>query len=45
MRLKTHYTINEICSICNEKTYNPEPPKFSIEDKYGKERRKSLYGV
>lgn len=39
-----HYSLEEICIVCNEKTFNPEPPKFSLTDKHGKERRKMLYG-
>lgn len=33
------YTFKEICPACNGKTENPNPPKFSPEDKYGKYRR------
>ncbi len=40
-----HYSMDEICPVCSEKTFNPEPPKFSLTDKYGEERRKMLYGV
>ena len=35
------YTMNEVCSKCNSKTTNPKPAKYSIEDKYGKWRRKA----
>lgn len=34
------YSIGKTCRKCGEKLINPEPPKFSIEDKYGKYRRK-----
>lgn len=34
------YTLKEKCPVCNSKTYMPIPPKFSIEDPYGKYRRK-----
>ena len=40
-----HYSMDEICPVCNEKTFNPEPLKFSLTDKHGKERRKMLYGI
>jgi len=33
------YTFKEFCPRCKEKTVNPEPPKYSPEDKYGKYRR------
>jgi H/ACA ribonucleoprotein complex subunit 3 len=36
------YTFSEICPNCGSKTSNPEPPKFSPADKYGKYRRKLL---
>jgi len=38
------YTFKEICPKCNRKTINPEPPKFSPQDKYGKWRRKLKLG-
>lgn len=34
------YTLNEICSSCNQKTILPKPIRFSPEDKYGKYRRR-----
>jgi len=34
------YTFKEFCPICNEKTVNPLPPKYSPIDKYGEFRRK-----
>lgn len=34
------YTIKSICSKCNQDTISPLPPRFSIEDRYGKYRRK-----
>jgi H/ACA ribonucleoprotein complex subunit 3 len=37
------YTAKEKCPACGAKTLNPEPPKFSPKDKYGKERREMLY--
>lgn len=34
------YTINKlICPYCGGQTKNSHPPKFSIQDKYGKYRR------
>ena len=33
------YTFKGSCPKCGNKTVNPEPPKFSPEDKYGKYRR------
>lgn len=33
------YTFKETCPKCNEKTANPLPPSFSLENKYGKYRR------
>lgn len=36
------YTFKEFCSLCNEKTINPEPPKYSPTDKYGEFRRKLI---
>ncbi|HIP84169.1 MAG TPA: RNA-protein complex protein Nop10 [Methanothermococcus okinawensis] len=33
------YTLKDICSICGEKTVTVKPPKFSLEDRYGKYRR------
>ncbi|MFQ6088854.1 MAG: RNA-protein complex protein Nop10 [Candidatus Methanofastidiosia archaeon] len=33
------YTLKSIC-ICGEKTSSPRPPKFSLEDRYGKYRRR-----
>ncbi len=37
------YTLKEICPYCKSKTKRPRPPKFSLEDKYGKYRRKIKY--
>ncbi len=28
------YTLKEICPECKMETYDPHPPKFSLEDKY-----------
>jgi len=33
------YCLDEICSYCDVETILPKPPKFSIEDHYGKYRR------
>ena len=33
------YTLQETCSSCRHPTLRPLPPKFSLEDKYGKYRR------
>jgi len=33
------YTFKEVCPKCNSRTVNPEPPRFSPQDKYGKYRR------
>ncbi len=35
------YTMEERCSECNIATINPKPAKFSLEDKYGAQRRKA----
>lgn len=40
--LCNEYTFKEECLKCNIKTMNPNPPKFSPEDKYGEYRRKML---
>ncbi|HDN81394.1 MAG: RNA-protein complex protein Nop10 [Methanomicrobia archaeon] len=34
------YTFKQECPKCHSQTYYPKPPKFSLEDKYGKYRRK-----
>lgn len=34
------YTIKKTCSSCNGEVNVIYPPKYSIEDKYGKYRRK-----
>jgi len=34
------YTLENVCSICNEKSILKNPPRFSPEDHYGKYRRK-----
>jgi len=36
------YTLKDICPKCGRASKNPQPPKFSPEDKYGKWRRKFL---
>jgi H/ACA ribonucleoprotein complex subunit 3 len=35
------YTLNEVCSVCREKTASAHPMRFSLEKekKYGKYRR------
>tara|TARA_Y100000310_G_C20341676_1_gene650097 strand:- start:518 stop:685 length:168 start_codon:yes stop_codon:yes gene_type:complete len=47
--LKCHkcgtYTLEKQCAKCNSKTLTPKPAKFSIEDKYGKYRRKYKQNV
>ncbi|MEM0372866.1 MAG: nucleolar RNA-binding Nop10p family protein [archaeon] len=42
---KGHYTISDPCASCGAKVFNPEPPKYSSTDKYGKQRRKAIYGA
>ncbi len=34
------YTLKEVCPECGEKTVVPIPPRFSLEDPYGRYRRK-----
>jgi len=36
------YTLKEVCPICGIKTFNPHPPKFSLENKYIAYKRKEL---
>ncbi len=33
------YTVETTCSGCNSATVRPQPPKFSLDDKYAKYRR------
>ena len=33
------YTMKKNCPKCNEKTENPRPAKYSVEDKFSKYRR------
>lgn len=33
------YTLKDQCPHCHKKTINPQPAKFSPEDKYGRYRR------
>lgn len=33
--------MKEICPKCGSKAVNPKPPKFSLEDKFGRYRRKA----
>lgn len=35
------YMLQETCPRCNVKTGNPNPPKYSVEDKYASYRRKA----
>jgi len=39
------YTMREKCVDCGLETVSVEPPRFSPKDKYGKQRRKALYGL
>ncbi len=34
-----YYTLKDICPICGEKTGTVKPPRFSLEDRWGKYRR------
>ncbi|MBI2543186.1 MAG: nucleolar RNA-binding Nop10p family protein [Candidatus Aenigmarchaeota archaeon] len=36
------YTFKQSCAKCNRETINPNPPKYSPEDRYGKWRRMSM---
>ncbi|MCD4844046.1 MAG: RNA-protein complex protein Nop10 [Methanosarcinales archaeon] len=33
------YTLNDHCPGCGNRTINPRPARFSLEDRYGKYRR------
>ncbi len=33
------YTMKETCPDCSSRTIDPQPPKFSPQDKYGSYRR------
>ncbi|NPA61952.1 MAG: RNA-protein complex protein Nop10 [Methanococci archaeon] len=33
------YSLRDICPQCGENTIIPKPPKFSLEDRWGKYRR------
>ncbi len=33
--------MKDVCRRCDVKTENPKPAKFSVEDPYGKYRRKA----
>jgi len=35
------YTMKDKCPICGETTVEAKPPKFSIQDRYGKYRREA----
>jgi H/ACA ribonucleoprotein complex subunit 3 len=37
------YTFKQNCPKCGKETINPEPPKYSPEDKYGDFRRKLIF--
>ncbi|RLJ03143.1 MAG: RNA-protein complex protein Nop10 [Candidatus Aenigmatarchaeota archaeon] len=33
------YTLKETCPKCGSRTFDPKPPKFSPQDRYGRYRR------
>ncbi|MBW2979589.1 RNA-protein complex protein Nop10 [Candidatus Woesearchaeota archaeon] len=35
------YTMQSRCPVCGKKTVEAKPPKFSIQDRYGKYRREA----
>jgi H/ACA ribonucleoprotein complex subunit 3 len=35
------YTLHETCLICGGKALPPQPPKFSVEDRYEQLKRKA----
>ena len=37
-----NYTLKLKCVNCGEETISPIPPRYSIEDRYGKYRRKLI---
>jgi H/ACA ribonucleoprotein complex subunit 3 len=37
------YTMNDICSICSEKTETTKPAKYSPDDKYADLKRKAKH--
>jgi H/ACA ribonucleoprotein complex subunit 3 len=37
------YTLHEKCMNCNNETFDPHPPKFSLEDKYIRYRIQGKY--
>ncbi|HMG38637.1 MAG TPA: RNA-protein complex protein Nop10 [Nitrososphaeraceae archaeon] len=37
------YTLHERCTICNNTTLDPHPPKFSMDDKYIRYRIEEKY--
>lgn len=39
-KLCQEYTLEEQCLKCNGQTINPNPARFSPDDKYGEYRRK-----
>ena len=34
------YTLKEVCKVCKKTTVTTKPAKFSVDDKWGKYRRK-----
>jgi len=38
------YTLKDECPICQAGTKVPVPPRYSPEDRYGRYRRKAIYG-
>ncbi len=39
------YTLKEVCPNCSNKTDRIKVMNFSVEDRYGKYRRKQKYGA
>ncbi|TLX69201.1 MAG: ribosome biogenesis protein [Thaumarchaeota archaeon] len=37
------YTLSNLCTNCNNPTFDPHPPKFSLEDKYIRYRIQGKY--
>ena len=42
-RLCKQYTLKDKCPICKSETYDPHPPKFSLDDKYIRYRIMDAY--
>ncbi|AKB55890.1 MULTISPECIES: RNA-protein complex protein Nop10 [Methanosarcina] len=38
------YTLREICPVCGEKAFSPNPARFSPQDPYGRYRRMAKKG-